>query len=309
MSSETARYVQRLRGHLHLGDSLEAEFLREIEAHVEDRTAALVARGMSERRAQQRALEGFGRPQTLAHLMRQAHLRTSWSEAALGAAPFVLLAVLLGPGLWRDPLVAVAVAAAVAGVTVYGLWLGRPAWFYPWAGVALLMPVFAGYIAFAVLDRQAPALVGGTANAYAIAGVAGAALYFPVGALVVGASVLVAARRDWLDASMLLSPLPIVFAWVIELHTGGGLLAADASLGGMAAPLALACLSSAAACVVFLRARTRTLKCATLVGSALLVLSATSLLIDPSGGVMSLAGRGVILLAFLLSPALVARHA
>jgi hypothetical protein len=309
MSSETARYVQRLRGHLRLGDALEAEFLREIEAHVEDRTAALVSRGMPERRAQRIALEGFGRPQTLAHLMRQAHLRTSWAEAALGAVPFLVLATLLGPGLWRDPLVAIAAALAIAGVTVYGLWLGRPAWFYPWAGVALLMPVIAGYIAFAVLSRQLPPLLGGDANAYALAGVAGAGLYFPVGAVVVGASVLVAARRDWLDASMLLSPLPIVFAWVVQLHSGGGILHADAGLGGMAAPLALASLCAALACVIFLRSRRRTLKFLTLVGSALLVLSATSLLIDPTGGMLALFSRSVILLAFLLSPALVARQA
>jgi hypothetical protein len=309
MSSETARYVQRLRGHLRLGDALEAEFLREIEAHVEDRTAALVARGMSPRHAQRRALEGFGRPQTLAHLMRQAHLRTSWMEAALGAAPFVLLALLLGPGLWRDPFVAAAAAAAVGGVTVYGLWLGRPGWVYHWAGVALLMPVFAGYIAFAVLSRQLPPLVHGNANEFELAGLAGASLYFPVGAIVVGASVLVAARRDWLDASMLLSPLPIVFAWVIQVHRGDGLLHADAALGGMAPALALACLCAAAAAVVFLRARTRTLKFVTLFGSALLVLAAVSLLIDPTGGVVTLAARATMLLAFLLSPALVARHA
>jgi len=309
MSSETARYIQRLRAHLRLPDALEADFVREIEAHVEDRTAALVAGGMSPRRAQRRALEGFGRPQTLAHLMRQAHLRTSWGEAALGAAPYLILALLLGPGLWRTPLAAAVAATVIGGVTVYGLWLGRPAWFYPWAGVALLMPMFAGYIAFAVLQQQLPRLLGGDIDTFAVAGAGGAALYFVVGALVVGASLLVAARRDWLDASMLLSPLPIVLAWVVQVHRAGGLLHADGGLGGVAPALALACLCAAAATAVFLRARTRSVKLVTLTGSALLVLAAVSLVVDPSGGLVTLGARGAMLLAFLLSPALIARHA
>ncbi|MDE3096325.1 MAG: hypothetical protein KGK07_10050 [Chloroflexota bacterium] len=309
MPSETARYVQRLKPHLRLGGALESDFLREIEAHMEDRVASLVARGVPEPLARRRAVQGFGRPRTLAHLMRQAQLTTSWREALLGAAPFALLAALLGLQVWQIPAVAGAGSALIIGCTLYGLWLGRPAWFYPWAGVALLMPVFAGYLAFAVLNAELWNVLHGAATPYALAGIAGAGLYFPIGLLVVAASVLVAARRDWLDASMLLSPLPIVFVWIIEVHRGGGLLAADGSLSGMAPVLAAICLCAAAAAFVFLRATSRAVKCATLVTSALLLVLAATLLIDPSGGVMTLGGRAVILLAFLLSPALVARHA
>lgn len=309
MSSETARYVQRLRGHLRLGAALESDFLREIEGHMDDRVAALVAGGVPERRARRAALEGFGRPQTLAHLMRQAHQAASWTEALLGAAPFALLAVLLGFGLWRLPVAAALASGIVIVVTVYGLWLGRPAWFYPWAGVAMLMPLFAGYIAFAVLSDQTPTVAAGHATAYTLAGIAGAALYFPVGLVVVAAGVLVAARRDWLDASILLSPLPIALVWIIALHRGGGLFAGDASLGGLAPMLGVIALCAMLGTVVFLRATTRTLKCVTLVASALLLLSTATLLVDPSGGLITLAGRAALLLAFLLSPALVARHA
>ncbi|MBF6601121.1 MAG: hypothetical protein IVW36_11490 [Dehalococcoidia bacterium] len=309
MSSDTARYVQRLRGHLHLGEALESDFLREIEAHMDDRVAALVARGVPERRARRTVLEGFGRPQTLAHLMRQAHQTASWTEALLGATPFALLAVLLGLGLWRLPIAAAFASGIVIVVTVYGLWLGRPAWFYPWAGVAMLMPLFAGYIAFAVLSDQAPAVAAGHATVYTLAGIAGAALYFPVGLVVVAAGVLVAARRDWLDASILLSPLPIALVWIIALHRAGGLFAADASLRGLAPMLGVIALCAMLGTVVFLRATTRTLKFLTLVASALVLLSTATLLVDPSGGLVTLAGRAAILLAFLLSPALVARRA
>ena len=309
MSSETARYVRQLRAHLRLGDELEADFLREIEAHVEDRVAALTASGVPGPRAQRLALQGFGRPQTLAHLMRQVHQTATWAEALLGAFPYALLAVLLAFHLWTMPWMTVSVAGLVAVVTVYGLWLGRPAWFYPWAGVALMLPVFAGYAAYAALETQLPGLFAGTSTLWAIVGIAGAGLYFPVGFVVVAASVLVAVRRDWLDASVLLSPLPLALVFVIALHRSGGLPAPDGSLGGMAPLLAGVSLCAAAAMCFFMRTNTRPLRVATLVVSALLLLSTATLLGDPSGGLIALGSRCVMLLAFLLSPALVARHA
>ncbi|MGH7623591.1 MAG: hypothetical protein ACREMU_14710, partial [Gemmatimonadaceae bacterium] len=116
-------------------------------------------------------------------------------------------------------------------------------------------------------------------------------------------------RRDWLDASMLLSPLPMALIWIIEVHRNGGLLAADASLAGLAPVLGFVALCAMVATIIFLRATTRTLKVGTLVACAVLLVSTATLLLDPSGGLVSVAGRSVILLAFLLSPALVARHA
>jgi hypothetical protein len=65
----------------------------------------------------------------------------------------------------------------------------------------------------------------------------------------------------------------------------------------------------AVATLMLLRAPVRSLKVMTLIGSALLLLSGSTLLVDPGGGVVTLAGRAAMLVAFLLSPALVARHA
>ncbi|HZP57097.1 MAG TPA: permease prefix domain 1-containing protein [Dehalococcoidia bacterium] len=309
MSSETARYFARLRTHLRLGDGVEQDLLREFEAHVEDRVASLVRRGVPEERARRRALEGFGRPQTFAHLLRQAQLRTRWGEALLGGAAFALVAALLGLQLWDSPFVAAGASAAVVAVTLYGLWAGRPPWFYPWAGVALTMPVIAGYIAFSVLAREAPHLGHDPLSPVALAGVAGAMLYFPAGFVVVAAGVLVAVRRDWLDASVLLSPLPAALAFTIAVHREGGLIGADPALAGGAAMLAGVYLCSALATVVFLRAPTRAARIMTLSGSALGLLLISTVLIDPSGGVLLLCGRAALLLAFLFSPALVARQA
>lgn len=308
MSSDAARYFEQLRSHLHLGERIEADVLRELAAHIEDRVSELVSRGIPESTARRMALRGFGRPRTLAHLMRQAHLVTTWSETALGAAPLLLLAAVIGLDQWRTGFVVAAVALAVVAVTLYGLWLGRPVWFYPWAGVALTVPLYAGYLAFLILKSELPRMFGGDLQLWPLMGVAGAGLYFPLGVIIMTGAVLVAVRRDWLDASVLLSPLPAALAWIIALHRAGGLSVAT-SLGATSLALGSVYLAMAVAVVVFLKAPTRRLKVTTLVGSALFLLLVSSLGADANISVFTLGARAVLLVAFLLSPALVARHA
>lgn len=309
MSSEAARYFEQLRSHLHLGERIERDVLRELAAHVEDRVDDLMGRGVPEARAVDIAIRGLGRPRTLAHLMRQAHLITPWSDAILGATPLALLGAVIGLQQWHQGATVAALTVAVVGMTLYGLWLGRPPWFYPWAGVALTIPLYAGYLAFLLLNHGLPRLLQGDFGIWALTGVAGAALYFPMGAVVVAGGVLVAVRRDWLDASVLLSPLPGALAWIVAIHGAGGLTSVGAPPTSASLTLGGVYLAMAVAAVVFLKAPTRQLKVTTLVGSALFLLLACSLIADANVSFVSLGARSVLLLAFLLSPALVARHA
>lgn len=305
MSSDVAGYFERLRSHLQLGDARGDDVMRELASHVEDRIDDLVRRGVPQDRARRTAIEALGRPRTLAHLLRQAHLVTPWADALMGASAFAFLALLVGGQLWRIPVVAALAAGCVIAIALYGLWQGRPAWFYPWAGVALSLPLVAGYIAFAVLHRAA----GGELTPLALAGVAGAALYFPVGAVVVSAAVVVAAKRDWLDASVLLSPLPGVLALIVAVHRAGGLASAGDPLPAASMLLFALYLCMALGALLMLRAPMRQMKVAILVGGALALVGASTLVGQSDASVMTLVGRGALLLAFLLSPALVARHA
>ena len=65
----------------------------------------------------------------------------------------------------------------------------------------------------------------------------------------------------------------------------------------------------ALAIAMYLRASQRSLKVTTIVGAAVLLLAGSTILVDPSGDLVALSGRAALLVAFLLSPALVARHA
>ena len=310
MSSDTNGYFVRLRTHLRLDGRIEDDLVRELAAHVEDRTGALIAEGIAPERARRTAIEALGRPQTLAHLVHQAHFVTSWRETAFGASAFLLMAMLIGLGLWHQPIAATAGGSLIVAIAVYGLWLGRPAWFYPWAGIALAIPIVFGYVAFELLHRELARVADGTVSAAGLAGIAGAALYFPAGLVVVAAAVLVAVRRDWLDASVLLSPLPCALVWVIGIHRAGGIMSEGAAAASGASVIAAGLyLCMAAVMLMFLRASTRSVKVTTLVAGAVALLAGATFLIDPAGGLVTLTGRAALLVAFLLSPALVARHA
>src|SRR2546421_5333080 len=116
MSSDAARYFNQLRVHLRLDASVESDVMRELADHVEDRVGALVKRGVPEERARRKVLDGFGRPKTFAHLVRQSQLITSFGEAAIGGAAFALVALVVGLQLWAWPVGAAGCAFRVGGV-------------------------------------------------------------------------------------------------------------------------------------------------------------------------------------------------
>ncbi len=309
MSSDATAYFDRLRTHLHLGEDSDDDAIRELAAHVADETESLIQRGDAPERARRAAIDRLGRPRTLAHLLHQAQLTTPWRDVAFGSSAFALLALVIGLQGWRMPLVALTAAVIVVGITLYGLWLGRPSWFYPWAGVALTLPLAAGYLAFAVLHRELGNVGSGEATPLTLVGVSGAVLYFPVGLVVVAAAVVVAVRRDWLDASVLLSPLPGVLVLIVAVHRAGGLASAADPLPSASLMLSGLYLCMALATLLFLRAPVRQTRVVLLLGGAMALLAVATLVADPNGGMVTLSGRAALLLAFLLSPALVARHA
>ncbi len=308
MFPEAATYLNRLREYLRLDESVESDIVRELQTHIDDGVERLVHDGVCVRDARARIIGRMGRPQTLAHLMRRAHVVASWPEALAGAAPLLLMAALITGRLWQQPAYAVASSVLVIVVTLYGLLQGRPTWFYPWAGVALTMPLVAGYFAFEVLREQIPALAAGSSNATVMLGVAGAGLYFPVGLIVVVTAVLVAARRDWLDASVLLSPLPGMFVWIVAVHHAGGIRHANASMAGTSQLLGVAYVCMAFTTIAVLRSRSRTTRIATMLVVALALVSLGTP-IDSQAALLTIGVRASLLAAFLLSPALVVRRA
>jgi hypothetical protein len=305
MLPERTAYFDRLRAELHLGGA-ENDVVRELATHVDDAVEQMVRQGIAAPRAAELAIARLGRPQTLAHLLRQAQFVTRWNDALFGALPLLLAALLIGARLWQSPIAAAAAAIIIVAVTLYGLWRGRPAWFYPWAGVALTLPLIAGYVAFVLVHQGAQAPPGAGFGSPSV-GFAAGILYFPVGLIVVSGAVLVALRRDWLDASILLSPLPVALVWLTTVDRAGGLLHPDASITATSELLGVICVCMAAGVVAIMRARTRASKVAILVTTSVLIIALGDLAGTSSAPMVTIARAG-LLVGFLLSPAFMARQ-
>ena len=303
MSSEFDVYFRRLRSHLHLNTQAEDSVVRELRTHVEDRLMELENAGLSQGDAKRLLLQRMDRPQALARQFQEAYLRASWHDALTGATAFLLVGALYMTHLWSQPTAVLAVAIAIVAVTLYGLWQGRPSWFYPWAGLALTLLSFCGYFAFVLLERGARLIGEGALDGTSLLGFAGAALYVPLALLILASCILAASRRDWLDASLMLSPSAPVLVWLAVLHENGGLREAGTAMAGADAALGATFLAMAAAAAVFVRVRARTAKLATMIATGVLVLVAISSMYDPELSLATLTLRAMFLAGFLLIPA------
>jgi len=292
------RYFAALERHLHLDDADERDLLRELQDHVSDRADALVRAGVAPEAAHARAIAALGRPEALAHSIRQARYAATWREALFAALSSALTALLLATGLWRAAPLAIGWAAAVAAVTLWGLWRGRPAWFYAWASIAWMLPFVAGYVAFLVLAAN---VAHASASVLALGAVVAACAYFPLGLVVVAWALLAALRRDWLDATVLLTPLVPALAWLLHVHDAGSAASGDR----MTMTTAFVFAGIGACTVGFLRADTRAARVSTIVASAVALVAAASMA-DAGVAAAALIARSALLIAFLLSPALVA---
>lgn len=303
MSSELRSYIERLRAHLHLSPSVEDEVVRELQTHLEDRLAELERAGLAREEAARSLLQRLDRPRALARQFQETHLQASWHDASAAAAAFLLVSALYATHLWSQPAAVLGVASLIVGVTLYGLWQGRPAWFYAWAGLALTLLSFCGYFAFVLLLRAARLMADGGFDRLSLLGLAGAVLYLPVALIILSSCIRAATRRDWLDASLMLAPTAPVVAWLAVLHQSGGVREAAASSAEADTALALIFLAMAVAVVAFVRVRTRAAKAATMIATAALVLLTVSSIYETQLSLPALTARALLLIGFLLSPA------
>lgn len=308
MSPEVAAYFKRLQAQLHLAPNLSAEIVRELQDHLEDQAEELLRTGVPERQAWRMGLSRLGSAEAIAQSLRDAHRSPTWFEALFGGAAFVVPGVLLGLHAWPNPWIMLAVALAVLAIVSVGQFRDRPLWFYPWAGIGLIPPFIVGDLAFDFVTHHAAAL-DGARNPRLLAQTAGAGLYFPLAALLLSLAILVAIRRDWLDASIMLAALPPMLAWLIAYHSLGGLQDSQRHLSETSALIGSVYLGMTASTVAFLRIPRRPMR--------LLALLAAAVFLTIASGIFAVAGfqsfillvmRAVLLLAFLLSPALALRY-
>jgi len=171
-------YLDRLGRELQASPEEEAEVLREVHSHVELAIRDMERNGDDRAACLSRALEHFGTAEHIGRELRQVHGRATWQEAGLAALPLLLfgsLSILPRVPVWAAPL-------ALVAATVLA-WRARwPLWWWAWLG-------------------WLPCVVPGAPQDL----VWGAVAYVVI--------LLLVSRRDWLEATLAVYPLPTAWAF------------------------------------------------------------------------------------------------
>lgn len=306
MTTDVREYLNEIRSHLRLDPETEKQVMGELLTHFSEKLSDLKEHGLSQAEAARKAIESFGRPKVIARLTYEAFGRGSWSDAVLAALPNVLVAVLFATHLWGNMPVVLAALLCIVGVTMIGWWHGKPNWAYSWIGYSLAPVLILGYMSRIVPLRAVEAVFWCSAEFPGIAQLVLVIVFYLTALYVVSRMAIRVVRRDWILASFMLVPLPIIGSWLFFLQRAGGLN--DSSMPWTHLwdnSMAMAFLALAAASAGFIRLRRRAWKLAAvvLVGSTALV--ALGPVLWGGHSLLQLAVFFFVMVLFLLSPALV----
>ena len=310
MSPEIRNYLHEVRAHLNLEPRTERRILTELYSHLCEKVAELEEAGCSREASIREALDSFGSARLVARLSYEAFSRGSWLEALISAQPHLIVTALFLTHLWRKPAF-LAISLAFLAVTTFLAWLrGKPNWLFSWAGYVLISLLVAAYASRRLLGQALLYLLRGHGESSALWALLPLALLYGASFWALVTTTSRALRRDWLLASLMLLPMPIMGIWVFNVERLSPLLpSVGSNPSRWDAAMALVFLVLAAASALFVRLRQRAFKVGALfaiagIGAAVVARSIWSEL-----GLAALGAVGLLVLGFAWSPVLLrSRH-
>jgi hypothetical protein len=304
MLPEIRNYLEEVRVHLHLDPITEGRVLSELHTYFQEKITELKEQGFIEIEAGREAIKSFGRARAVARLLYEAHSRGSWIEAMKTSIPHLLIAGLFYIHLWHNPVLVPIVFLAIVGITLFGWWHGKPNWLYSWIGYSLFPLLLAGFISWPTI-LQAVFLLREQGTPPSWPYLLLVLVLYILSLVIIISTMIRAVKRDWILASLILVPLPILGSWLFNIEQSGGLFQTDSpSLHQWDAIMAAVLLVLAAASATFIRLRQRILKVGAL--TTIGVIAGTIAIHNIWGeiGFWGLLVTSILLLLFLLSPAL-----
>jgi hypothetical protein len=304
MLSEIRGYLDEVRSHLHLDPATEVQVVRELYSHFQERVGELQGAGLSEKDATKVAIECCGRARVIARRMYEAYSKGSWAEAAMAFLPHLIIASLFLSHLWRHPIVAPIAFIAIVCVTLYAWWHGKPSWLYPWVGYSLLPLLIGGYASRPILGQAASFLLWGDGTFPSIWALLLISALCVFSIWVIVRTTVRVVRRDWILASLMLVPLPIVGGWLLNVERAGLFQGSVEAIYLSDMLMALALITLGVTSAAFIRLRQRVLKVGALVSLGSIALAMVGHNLWGNLGFFGLLAMSSFLLVFLLSPAL-----
>jgi hypothetical protein len=306
MLPEIRNYLNDIKSHLYLDPITERQIIGELISYFHEKISELRDRGFSEIEAAREAITACGRPRVIARLWYEACSRGSWTEAALSALPHVIVAGLFLSHMWNDAIVGPVIFLLIVMITLFGWWKGKSCWLYPWIGYSMFPLIVAEFASLPVYTRLIHFVITGTGPlppAWMIAMV----VLLLLGSIWIFVSTTIKViRRDWILASMMLIPLPVMTSWLYNIEQAGGLFRNHAAaLYQWDISMGLLLLVLAASSILFIRLRQRALRIISIItmGAVGGMVVAFNFLHDL--GFFGLLLALVVSLLFLLSPAVI----
>jgi hypothetical protein len=284
-------YTDSLKDYLRLEPTIENDVVRELNMHLEDKSNELIESGFSEEEASVTAAKLLGSPQTVARQIYEVYSQGSWRQAFFAALPHLLVAALFALHCWQNTMWLIGILIAATCSVIYGWCHGKPAWLFPWLGYCLTPVISVGILLI---------YLPGNWTWFA------AAAYVPLALVVIFAVTKQTIKKDWLFASLMLLPFPIVLGWMVVIELEDTLLWHE-QLYEFAPLIALSFAVLALTVATFIRIRQRWAK-----AGALITLEIFILVIVGMGGKSTIDFGGWLLLVLLallllLVPALLER--
>lgn len=251
-------HLDNFRNFLKVDPAIKANMLRELYTHLEDRSQELEESGFSEDAATEMAVSWLGSPSVIARQICEVYSQGSWRQALFAALPHFVVALLFSLRIWQSTTLLSFILVAVIGVVIYGWWHSKPAWLFPWLGYYFIPVIVAGIL-----------LVYLPGSWFWFAAVA----YLPLALFVLISVTKQTINQDWLYASVMLLPIPILLSWILALGTINSFSDINRQLQDMASWIALSFLILAATVTIFIRIRQRWAKAGALLTPEVLALT------------------------------------
>jgi len=304
MLPEVRNYLDDVRLHLHLDPGTEKQIINELYTYFQEKVAELEENGACEKGATKTAIESFGRARVVARLMYEACSKGSWADAVQASLPHLIIAGLFATHLWHHPILAPLAFALIVGVTLFGWWHGKPDWLYSWVGYSLLPLLIIGYTSWFTLKQGISFLLFGEGllpNVWLLMLIL---LFYIVSLWLIVSTTIRVVKRDWILASLMLVPLPILGSWLFNIEEMGGLFqGTKTALYQWDTSMVLVLTVLGVTAAIFIRLRKRVLKAGALVTIGVIAGAIAANNFWGNLGFWSLLGISLLLLLFLLSPA------
>ncbi len=300
MLPQLRHYLSRVAFYSRLDPKAKEDVFRELQTHFEDEIDELRRSGLSTTEAVHVATERLGTAESVGRQIYEVYSKGSWSQALLAATPHFLLAFTFAFHLWRNIFWLVLLTVAIMSVAAYVWRCGRPSWSYSWTGYSLIPLLVISFLFLFAIGEILSTYVFQDSLLWLVV-----LIYIPVAFWITGATIISAIRRDWLLASFMMLPFPVIAVWLFVLEQDMGLMEyGKGSSWAVDQGIAFTLLALGGVAGAFIRLGQRLIKIGVLSMSTLLILGMVWRFNESGLNPIISFLVSVCLVCFLLSPVL-----